>query len=545
MQSIAPDWPLSTPKDPLRQRLWRWGSAKIVGLDAAWTLLQSATAAPARFQAKLLGRILTANQRSAYGRAHGFDRLHSVAAYQARVPQVDDDTLAPWLAEIAAGRGQVLTQDKVLGLQASAGHSGTPRRLPVTASLLRQEGLALRTIMAEWLQHEPSLLDRPVYLEQPPRLIQAGQADGEDDTGAPPWVADGTTLARGLRRHLTDSMRIGGGQAEQPDDGAWLQETLPALLEAEQLGLMLVRSPQRLNDLLQRLEAALPQLLEALPIKRATGIMTRLERAGSLQARVLWPALRAIACWQDGSATAALPQLRRFCADVPLLAAPISTQAGTLTLPLRQARPAPLAITSHFFEFIDLEARRQPPLLAHALRPGGLYLPLLTTAAGLYRYQLNAAVRCSGHWQGIPLLNYVDRTRPVSRLNDEFLSPYSIQQALDEVAESLQVAPRFALCVPDLRQVPHRYVLYLESEAEPATLVRMTEQLEARLCRDHAYWCGRQAGKLQALTLVSVVGGWDIYVRVLTGLGLSHWRIAPTALDLRPVWHEAFTMRPS
>lgn len=57
-----------------------------------------ALADPAAAQARLLRDKVAAAAATAYGRAHGFSRIDSLAAWQARVPIVDHDALAPWLA---------------------------------------------------------------------------------------------------------------------------------------------------------------------------------------------------------------------------------------------------------------------------------------------------------------------------------------------------------------------------------------------------------------------------------------------------------------
>ena len=533
MQHIELLWPSSRPSTALRHRLMHWGALRLGGLASAWATLEQAMAQPARFQAKLLGRILQANRDSAYGRAHGFAALNSVTAFQARVPRVDDDALQPWLAKVAAGHAGVLTQERVLGLRGRSGHSGEAAPLPLTAGLLQQEGQVLRAWAYDWLQHDPQLLQGRVYIELPPAPSRA-------PTAGPGLVSGLAALLPSSQRLLAEPLlALPTAQASWPED-AWDRMTLQGLLDAGDLDVMWVRSPQRLLALMAQLEAQLPQFLEALPPERAAGILARMANAGRLQAQVLWPRLRAVACWQDGPAAAAMPQLRGFCAGVPLLPAPVQSRAGTLTLPLRAAAMPPLAINGHFFEFVDLDARRQPPLLAHQLRPGGTYMPLITTAAGLYRYQLNEALTCHGSWRGLPQLSYVDRTTPESSLSGEFLRPHRVQQALADVERDHNLRHRFALCVPDTRSAHHRYVLYLESDAEPEVLAQAAAALETALCRDHAYWLGRQNGHLQPLHLASVQDGWSAYSRGLAELGLQRSRGLPSALDTAALWHDVF-----
>src|SRR5690606_8640302 len=86
---------------------------------------------------------------------------------------------------------------------------------------------------------------------------------------------------------------------------------------------------------------------------------------------------------------------------------------GRMTIPLQDGTPDGLLdIESHFFEFIpESEAASSQPtvLQAHELVPGESYFILLTTASGLYRYDIRDVVQCTGYLHTTPLLRFLHK----------------------------------------------------------------------------------------------------------------------------------------
>ncbi len=71
-----------------------------------------------------------------------------------------------------------------------------------------------------------------------------------------------------------------------------------------------------------------------------------------------------------------------------------------------------LDVTSHVFEFIPEEEGDRPNptvLAAHELQEGRTYYILLTTAYGLYRYNIFDVVRCTGYFNKTPLVEFLSK----------------------------------------------------------------------------------------------------------------------------------------
>jgi hypothetical protein len=111
-----------------------WGAASL----PAWRRFRSALGDPEAAQVRQLRRYLAANADTAFGRAHGFARMKTVADFQSGVPLSTWDDIAPWIDRIGSGEPGVLTREPVRRLVPSSGSTAAAKLVPYTASLQRE-----------------------------------------------------------------------------------------------------------------------------------------------------------------------------------------------------------------------------------------------------------------------------------------------------------------------------------------------------------------------------------------------------------------------
>jgi hypothetical protein len=171
-------------------------------------------------------------------------------------------------------------------------------------------------------------------------------------------------------------------------------------------------------------------------------------------------------------------ELVSFFAGIRMGDSPVRSAKGHVTAPLHSGAHSPgessgsgdpLAQNSYFFDVIGAQQPRMQPLLAHQLRVGATYLPVVSTAGGLYRYRLNEALLCTGTYLGAPRLTFVDRALCTSNLVGGNLMAHQVQRAVQQACTQAQVIHRFALCAPPAEDVTRKtespapaYTLYLE-----------------------------------------------------------------------------------
>ena len=220
-------------------------------------------------------------------------------------------------------------------------------------------------------------------------------------------------------------------------------------------------------------------------------------RTGPREPGRLWPRLTLISCWTDARAAPAAEELARRFPGVTIQAKGLVATEAFVSLPYERRRP--VAITSHFFEFLDSDGRAH---LANELRDGGEYEVLVTTGAGLYRYRLGDRVRVTGFVGATPSLEFVGREDRVSDRRGEKLNDAHVGTVLCELLKPLDLGVRFAMLAPDPWPGGIGYTLYLEADSEPPPM--LATRLDSKLAENPHYRYCRELGQLAAVRLFLV-----------------------------------------
>ena len=101
------------------------------------TRLRDAFADAAEHQHRVLADLLEFNASTAYGTAHGFRQIRSLADFRKAVPIQDYAALAPWIERAATGERKVLSADEPALFFTSSGTTGAHKKIPVTARFMR------------------------------------------------------------------------------------------------------------------------------------------------------------------------------------------------------------------------------------------------------------------------------------------------------------------------------------------------------------------------------------------------------------------------
>ncbi|NOJ81793.1 GH3 auxin-responsive promoter family protein [Myxococcus xanthus] len=523
---------------------------------------------PEAAQAVCLQRVL----RSAVGsvqaeRIPGFHRIRDARDFQAAVPWVTPDALAPDVERIAAGEARVLTREPVLRFELSGGSSGASKRVPMTRSLLSEFQRALAPMLFELLHRRPALREGASYWSISPLARKQARTAGGIPVGS---AEDSAYFSRVLRPLLSRIFAVPGEVGALPDVESCRYVTLWHLVAREDLSLISVWNPSFLTLLMDALERHGERLADDLtrgrcrpPVSGAArdeaamqAVLARMrfsprpERAsllrevlrGGWSARALWPRLSLLSMWTDAQAAHALPAACRRFPGVEVQGKGLLATEGVVTVPLFDA-PAPvLAVRSHFFEFIDSEQPTARPRLAHELEQGRTYTVLLSTSGGLLRYRLGDRVRVEGFQHATPCLRFVGRADAVCDLVGEKLASTRVGAVLDAVLPDFfgGARPGFSMLAPEWTPAPS-YVLFLETDAPASRLAAAAEAVEHALCEGHHYRYARALGQLGPVRAVRVVDGARRYEARCVALGQRAGDIKPVDLHRLTGWSDHFS----
>lgn len=476
----------------------------------AWLCFHRALAAPERAQQAVLTRLLRDNEPCAFGREHGFGEVRSYEEFRRRVPIVEYADLEPWIARIMRGETSVLTQEPVLRLVPTSGSTGGRKLIPFTASLQREFNAATGPWMIDLCREHPACPLGPAYWSISPAL----RVLREEISAVPIGFDDDSAYLGGVRRKLvaatfavSPAMRL----VENVELFRYL--TLLCLLREPELRLISVWHPSFLTLLLDALPAVWEELLadisrggcerlEKCPreLRSAFQFPAQPKRAREIghvdfaDVRDLWPQLKLVSCWGDAQSAFAFADLHRRLPSVPLQSKGLLATEAFVTFPFRGCHP--LAVTSHFFEFLD---ENDELYLAHELRRGQRYTVVVSTGGGLWRYRLGDWVEVEGFLGATPSLRFLGRGDRVSDLRGEKLSEVFVTRAISAACATVDFTTGFAMLAPELDPENQPcYTLFTEGSAPFALAAQLDRALRANphyaLCRDlgqlrHAELC--------------------------------------------------------
>jgi hypothetical protein len=487
---------------------------------------------PQAVQYRKLRELVTLNANTAFGKAHGFDGINSYEEFKRRVPLSDYSTIEPWIARIRNGEANVLTRDTVTHLIPTSGSTGGRKLIPFTSGLQREFNAAIGPWLVDLARQFPEVMRGRAYWS----ITPVTKSEIEEHSVLPIGF-DTDTAYLGSGRRLADLiMAVPPNAARTNSPEEFRYQTLLHLLLCRDLRLISVWHPSFLTLLLDALRASWERLIA--DIARGTDSTParakrarELHLANPLQPETIWPSLRVASCWGDAAAGLALGQLRRRFSKISLQPKGLIATEAFVTLPFQGQYP--LAINSHFFEFIDDEGI---VCAAENLRDQREYEVVVTTAGGLWRYRLGDRVRVTGWLEKTRSLQFIGRNNSVSDQCGEKLSEPFVAQMVREVFAD--ASPAFALVAPDQDECGCRYTLYVEGNAR----THWAEALDCALRRNPHYAYARDLGQLLPVRVFLIKeNAYEAFTRRQAAAGTRLGEIKPAVLSRDSGWSEVFT----
>lgn len=477
---------------------------------------------PQAIQEHKLRVYLEQNAHTDFGKAHHFDTIRSYKDFARRLPLARYDAFEPWIGRIRRGETNVLTSEPVTHLVPTSGSTGARKLIPFTAGLQREINAAIGPWLVDLVRQQPGILGGRAYWSVTPAM----RGTEYEESVVPIGFDADTAYLGGARRRFVDRIMAVPAEVQHAESlETFRYQTLLHLLRCRDLRLISVWHPSFLTLLLD----SLPEFRERL-IKASPGRARELRAANPREPESLWPGLRIISCWGDAAAATGLADLRRRFPNTVVLAKGLIATEAFVTLPF--AACYPLAVRSHFFEFIDDAGRVHP---VESVREGGEYEIVITTAGGLWRYQTGDQVAVTGWMEKTPSVRFLGRGGDVSDRFGEKLSEAFVVRALREVFNGN--APRFALLAPDEDDAGCCYTLFVEGEAQ----WHWAESLDRGLRANPHYAGCRDLGQLGAVRVFVVAKhGYGTFVRRLAANGARFGDIKPAVMSRLSGWSDEF-----
>jgi hypothetical protein len=495
----------------------------------AWSNYQRALGQPAEVQQNLLRRQLALNADCAYGREHGFGAIKNYEKFARRVPLVDYEDINPWIDRIRRGESRVLTDEAVTHLIPTSGSTGARKLIPFTAGLQAQFDRAISPWMVGLARQRPGILLGPAYWSISP----THQTNETESSVVPVGFADDASYLGGVKSRLVRAAMVTPGNfSAKTSLNEFRFRTLLCLLRQRDLRLISIWHPSFLTLLLDALPEYWDELLKQIYADNAQRA-GELERANLHQPESLWQELRVISCWGDGHAELALADLSRRFPNVFIQPKGMLATEAFMTIPIGNCHP--VAVRSHFFEFIDKQGRVRR---VHELREQETYEVVVTTAGGLWRYRMHDQIQVTGYLEKTPSLRFIGRSGNVSDLFGEKLSEVFVAGAIKKMLAEFSAKPKFLLLAPDMDAAGWRYTLYVEGDLS----ANAANQMDLLLRENPHYDQCRELGQLQAVRLFQIAGrGYETLTIRLVADGIRLGDVKPIPLSRKAGWSKIFS----
>lgn len=472
-----------------------------------------------RVQWNYLKKLLRKNADTQYGKKYNFGSIKSYEDFAQNVPMTVYEDYETYIEAAAHGEKRVLTKEKITLFELTSGSSGGKKLIPYTKSLKQEFQRGIKPWLCDIYSNVNGVKEGKSYWSITPvtegkQLTEAGIPIGfEEDAQYFGF------LEKGIMQRI---FAVDGSVKFAGDMQEFYTETARQMLACEELTLISVWNPTFLTILCEFICQHAEVLVDCYSGARQKWF---LEAVKERQFEKIFPHLKIISCWADGSAADYVDGIRQYFPTVLIQPKGLLATECFTSFPFMGEEGSRLSIYSHFFEFRSLESGEI--VTADKLLPGEYEL-IVTTGGGFYRYCIGDIIRVLETYKDQPpRIQFLRRKGITSDLFGEKLT----EEFVRGVCQRLQITEGFCLLAPEEKH----YCLY-------TTVKQISPDLLDEALRDsfHYNYC-RQLGQLEQAEVI-VIGGSpeDTYIKRLAAEGMRIGDIKPAYLSRKTGWENYF-----
>ena len=232
---------------------------------------------------------------------------------------------------------------------------------------------------------------------------------------------------------------------------------------------------------------------------------------------VIWEKLSLVSCWADSDSYEIFIKLKEKLnpnkknMNLKFQGKGLMSTECIVSFPLENVENGSVvAYNSFFYEFIqvsDDELENRSPKLLDELELGERYCVVVTTNAGLYRYNTNDIVEVTGFYHKIPIVKFVGRINNFSDIVGEKLKNSFVEKQVLTTLEENNIKGEFLLFAPVRNEIGEIfYTLFLEikKDCRKFNWKQIENEINSSLCKafhyEYAYKLG-QLGKVRVFLI--------------------------------------------
>ena len=225
---------------------------------------------------------------------------------------------------------------------------------------------------------------------------------------------------------------------------------------------------------------------------------------------VIWEKLSLVSCWADSDSYEIFIKLKEKLnfdkknMNLKFQGKGLMSTECIVSFPLENVKNGSVAAyNSFFYEFIqvsDDKLENRSPKLLDELELGERYCVVVTTNAGLYRYNTNDIVEVTGFYHKIPIVKFVGRINNFSDIVGEKLKNSFVEKQVLTTLEENNIKGEFLLFAPVRNEIGEIfYTLFLEikKDGRKFNWKQIENEINSSLCKAFHYEYAYKLGQLR------------------------------------------------
>ena len=232
---------------------------------------------------------------------------------------------------------------------------------------------------------------------------------------------------------------------------------------------------------------------------------------------VIWEKLSLVSCWADSDSYEIFIKLKEKLnfgkknTNLKFQGKGLMSTECIVSFPLENVENGSVAAyNSFFYEFIQVSGNKlenSSPKLLDELELGERYCVVVTTNAGLYRYNTNDIVEVTGFYHKIPIVKFVGRINNFSDIVGEKLKNSFVEKQVLTTLEENNIKSEFLLFAPvknETEEIFYTLFLEIKKDGRKFNWKQIENEINSSLCKafhyEYAYKLG-QLGKVRVFLI--------------------------------------------
>jgi len=500
------------------KRLWLIKLALGIAGRKKWRLLNRKSRNCRQAQEEVLLDIVDWARDTEYGREHGFSEVRTVEDFQQRVPISSYESLEPYIRRHMRGEAGVLFPGKPMMYATTSGTTNEPKWIPVTHKYYEE---CYGGVSALWFYS--MLKEAPHVFDGPELSIVGKPVEGHAEDG----TVHGS-LSGQVRKYIPKFLQEVHGL---PDAVYTIADyyvryyCIMRICIEQDIHLLIAGNPSSLLELHNAVERHLDDFIEdiengtfkadlAIPEEvrpvleswrsigqnpaRAQELRELRDRHSPVCFKHYWPNLQIVNTWKCGNSGLYLERARDYLDERTKV-----REFGYLASEVRagfilSSDDDATILGGHlaFFEFIkrdEIEEEDPRVYLAHELEEGEEYFLIVTTQAGLYRYNMHDIVRIDGFYNQYPKFRFMQKGAGVTSLTGEKLTEQQFLAAVQGAADEAGLKVPFFIGFGEVETSAYHIFAEIDGEPGEETLEKFRLDIDGRLRESNQEYRSKRA----------------------------------------------------